>query len=519
MRVVAILGLILAIASISPAQDKPQDKPEAKDDAKDEPKSKIIFENWEVLLLEGNRAGYHHFIVTEDTLQGKKFLRATKELRMTLLRGGNVAQVNADIGTYETPEGKIEGVFMTQTLGKQQSLEMNGVVEGNKLNIEFDSPVKNEKSINWSPEVVGLLRESRLLREKKLKAGDSFDYLYFEPTIAEVVKISVQAGEIEMVKLPDGKSRSLLRVMMRPNKIANVQLPAMTSWIDPMTYQTIVSESTLPGLGTLKTVRSTKEIATAPVKPSEMKTDLLVNQSIQLGQRVQRIHEQGGVVYRITLTDDDTPSTTFAKDDRQSIDKIEKNSFELRVTAIRKPQTLVKPAEAGKEFLESNFFINSADAEVRKLAREAVGETKDAWQKALKIERFVKANMRSVNFGEAMATADQVAITRSGDCTEFAMLTAAMCRAEGVPSRTAVGLVYVESNPRPILAFHMWTEVFIAGQWMSIDATLGKGAIGPGHLKIADHSWYETRSVTPLLPVMRVLLAKPQVEILSANAP
>ena len=52
---------------------------------------------------------------------------------------------------------------------------------------------------------------------------------------------------------------------------------------------------------------------------------------------------------------------------------------------------------------------------------------------------------------ESLATADHVAKTLEGDCTEYAMLTAAMCRAEGVPSRTAMGLVYADIKNAPAL--------------------------------------------------------------------
>jgi hypothetical protein len=66
------------------------------------------------------------------------------------------------------------------------------------------------------------------------------------------------------------------------------------------------------------------------------------------------------------------------------------------------------------------------------------------------------------------------------------------------------------------MAFHMWTEVWVKGQWFAIDATLGQGSIGAAHIKIADHSWYDTQSLTPLLPVVRVL-GKMDIEIVSVN--
>ena len=80
-----------------------------------------------------------------------------------------------------------------------------------------------------------------------------------------------------------------------------------------------------------------------------------------------------------------------------------------------------------------------------------------------------------------------------------------MCRAEGVPSKTAIGLIYADTKTGPALSFHMWTEVWVRDQWVPIDATLGRGYVGATHLKICDHSWHETQTLTPMLPLLRVL--------------
>jgi hypothetical protein len=63
----------------------------------------------------------------------------------------------------------------------------------------------------------------------------------------------------------------------------------------------------------------------------------------------------------------------------------------------------------------------------------------------------------------------------------------------------------------------MWTEVYVAGQWLALDATLGAGSVGVGHIKISDHSWYETKSLVPLLPITRVLLGKMAVEVVQVG--
>ena len=54
---------------------------------------------------------------------------------------------------------------------------------------------------------------------------------------------------------------------------------------------------------------------------------------------------------------------------------------------------------------------------------------------------------------------------------------------------------------------------------MPLDATLGRGRVGATHLKIADQSWHEVRTMVPLFPVMRVM-GRVSIEVLSVeNSP
>jgi hypothetical protein len=61
----------------------------------------------------------------------------------------------------------------------------------------------------------------------------------------------------------------------------------------------------------------------------------------------------------------------------------------------------------------------------------------------------------------------------------------------------------------------MWTEVFVRGEWIPLDATLGKGGIGADHIKFADSSFSEEGASSPLesfLPLVSVL-GKMKIEV------
>ncbi|HEY3788877.1 MAG TPA: transglutaminase domain-containing protein, partial [Urbifossiella sp.] len=409
---------------------------------------------------------------------------------------------------------------MRQGLGKDQALALSGVVEGKTLKVTGEGAAKEAaKEIPWPGGVTGVAGETELFRETKLKPGETFDYLTYVATLNRVIKVTATFEAEEMVELwQNSKPRKLRRYVSRMEPIGKFKLPPSTTWVDVESGVPIRVEFVFPGLGgRVAFLQTTKEAATAPVTNP---VKLFNAQSVRLNEEIPGIHGKTLVVYKVRLTDDEEPGTAFPSDSRQEVTKLNEKtkSFELRVSASHGP---VKDAKAepapGKEFLGSSFFINWDNDAVKGHALKAVAGLPAAatsWDKARAVERWVKQNMQAAEFSQAMATADNVAKTLSGDCTEYAMLSAAMCRSVGVPSRTVLGLVYAPGPERkPFLAYHMWFEVYADNQWLPLDATLGQGGIGPGHVKIADHSWHDERTFAPLLPVLRVLMAKPTFEV------
>jgi transglutaminase-like putative cysteine protease len=281
------------------------------------------------------------------------------------------------------------------------------------------------------------------------------------------------------------------------------------------------SELEMQPLGKIVFYRTTRAAATAENNAVlDTAQDIGLSSMIRLNRAIPRPHEASKIVYRITVKDDDKPETALAQDARQKVENAKGQTFELHVQAIRAPQGASGGEKVDEKFLQSCFFIDSDNERVKALAREAVREETDPWKKARAIERLVHDKMHG-DSSVAFCTASQAAKELRGDCRQHALLTAAMCRAIGVPSRTALGLIYVNrGGQRPEMGFHMWTEVWIAGEWLGIDATLGRGSVGAAHVKISDHSWHEVQSLTPMLPVARVLgkLSIEVVDVQGSNA-
>jgi Transglutaminase-like superfamily len=496
--------------------------------ARAEAPPKVVKETWDAAYIEGARCGYFRTAVHELERDGQKLFRTTLEMNLRIKRYNSIIPLRMESTTDETPAGQVVGLTLTQFLDKGRFVQ-TGVVQGDKLIMKSDNE-PNGRAFPWNDKVIGSYKQDRLLAERQVKAGDAIEFLSFEPSLPAVVNVHVVVKPAEAVDLLEAKlvgqalkveraKKNLLRVETQPDKFMlegkPVQLPKLIAWIDK-DYATARSEMDLPGLGKLTLYRTSMAAAKQEGAAPALLPDLGLSTLISLDKAVAHIHTRSQVVYRITIKDEDDPATTFSQDARQEVKNVQDGHFELQVRAVRQPVAVEKPAAPKEEFLKNSYFIDSTDPKVIRLTIQAIGDEPTSWKRALLIEKWVHEHMKGSS-EVGFATASQVANNLTGDCRQHAMLTTAMCRAAGVPARTALGLVYVDDAQKgPLLGFHMWTEVWIRGQWLGLDATLGQGGIGPGHLKIADHSWHDTQTLAPLLPVLRVM-GKAKVEVLSVK--
>jgi hypothetical protein len=146
--------------------------------------------------------------------------------------------------------------------------------------------------------------------------------------------------------------------------------------------------------------------------------------------------------------------------------------------------------EAILEALKPTRFVQSDRKEIIELARRAVGTTKDAGEAVKKIEAFVANYVENKSLSVGYASAAEVAASKQGDCSEFAVLTAAMCRAVGIPAQVVVGIAYVEEWAGLVNGFggHAWVQAYVGDKWVGLDAAFkssGRGGYRPGHITLA----------------------------------
>jgi len=117
--------------------------------------------------------------------------------------------------------------------------------------------------------------------------------------------------------------------------------------------------------------------------------------------------------------------------------------------------------------LQPNVLLQSDHPAVAALAKELRRPELGAFAQARVIQAWVAQHLQ-VDAGLAVAPAGEVVRDRRGSCVAYAVLTASLARAMGIPARVVLGYVYVDN----IFGGHAWAEVKVGARWLPIDAAV-----------------------------------------------
>ena len=482
------------------ATDKPADKPIDETDPAAKPADMPAWARnrdvWDVYTIQGNRVGHGHTQVKRVEKDGRGLLQIDALTHLSVKRFGQTTSQEMRFTSQETPEGQMLGFTSEMQMGPVP-VRSSGRVEGDELLVETSTLGKTlSRKIPWSKDYRGGYATEQSLLEKPMKPGERRTIKALLFGFDQVATVELVAKDYESVELLSGTFK-LLRIESS-TKLPTMDLSKSTVWMDSA-GETLKSHTNMLDL---ISYRASKEQAMAKTDLAEL--DFGWDVSIKVDKAIPHAHDTRKVRYRIHLDNDD-PSGTLLTGPSQSLKPLDDHTAELTVYAVRpdQPGNPQAPAEEPTEADRTpSNLVQSDDAKVVALAKQAAGDERDPWKLAVKLERFVNQLIEKKDFSRAFATAAEVAANPVGDCTEHAVLLAALCRARGIPARVAVGLVYLPGEQ--IFGYHMWTEVFIDKQWIPIDATLAKGGIGAAHIKLGHSNLQGATAYTSFLPVVQV---------------
>lgn len=434
-------------------------------------------ESWSVLYMGGKRIGYSRVLVETVDQDGVSVTKTSVMMNMTIKRFGQTLVMKQFLDTDETADGELRHFRSEMANPPATSTVTKGTVSGQELTVTTVVNGKEKTSTKpWKAGVKSPAYQDRLLKENPLKPGETRSFECFFPEFTKVGTVTLKSIGPQEVKLLEGKKQTLLRITSSQTLIPGVTIE---NYLDD-SGETIKTTSAVLG-SSIETFHVTKEEALKSLEDGEL--DLGIDTLVKVNP-ILKSHDTKKIVYKVTIEEQD-PTKIIPEGDTQSIKRISDDTAELTVISLPIP-TMAKPGQVDNEFLEPSQYLQATDERVKNHANRAAGDVTDPGEIARRMEKYVYERLDKKNFSTAMASAGEVAKSMEGDCTEHAVLLAAMLRAKGIPSRVAVGLVYAER----LYAFggHMWTEANLDGKWIPLDATLANGEIGAAHIKLADSS-------------------------------
>ena len=418
-------------------------------------------DEWHAIYLGGKRMGYIH--ATRRFFPGKPGVwREETATRITFSRMGTGVGVHVRTQVDEDAGGSILS-FSTQTKASTVEMTVIGLVEGDKLRLVQGADGRVEVR-PWPKGLLGAVAIERRMAPKSYAKGKTWSFRTWSLDALRPTRIEIACEGREDVDVAGWPRRRLWKMIVRQDVLPGL---VTTLWLDDKGE---MIKSRVPILGSeMVTVRCSKAEALRPAEAAEI---FLARATVRLNRKVPQPDEVTEAVFQLDLK---TPASREVplEDDRQTIIRRDGNVVDLRVRVIGPPAKRPKKVPPGFEkFLKPSAYLQSDDPDIRNAALRAVGKETDPWRKAKRIEKWVHKAILFKDLTVGFASARETLRKGRGDCSEHAVLLAALLRAAGVPSRVACGLVYfnLPKDGAPMLGGHAWTEAWV-GRWVPLDGT------------------------------------------------
>lgn len=446
------------------------------------------------LYLQGSKLGYSSYRQSDDQLEGKPVKRNDSRTVINAGLLGAAMQMEIQAVSWTDGNGKpIKMRFVTTSSGRSQTLD--ATFKGNQVLLDIVNNGALSKKTLTIP-AGGQIIDDPLtpIVSGSFSVGTSKTFYILDPTTATLVKNEVQLkGPAEATV--KGKKISAIRVdVVDPRANTTVYLSSKGDLIKgegPMGIE-MIPESKEEAMG---------ETSAPGYRPS---IDLALITSIKTDKPIKEPGKLGFLKMRITgrklsnIPNDAHQGVVGAGDKWQVTVHPQKLASSLGAS--------IAQARASKPgWNKPSHLIPSDSEEFRKLANQIVGSETNAKNAALKIKAFVQKQM-SPNAGiGVLRDAGEILRTKEGVCRDYAILTATIMRAAGIPTRLASGLVNWDGN----FYYHAWVEIWDGKRWLGMDSTTAEPQISAAHVKLSDGNVEEAFTFT--------FLDKVKIEVLEAR--
>lgn len=470
----------------------------------DNPPPGVFADEWYVLMLDGNKSGHMHTTMERITRGSEDLIRAKTTMKLTVGRADTQITISFTQSSEETIAGEPRSFEHRMQLGKMPSTTTGKIKNGKVTvsNYQFGLPM-GAKTYDLPEGAMMAWGTYREQMKRGLTPGLKYDMSVYEPSLAPD-RLTVTTMEVFQPEEIDLFGRKV--TAYRTKQTAHIKSTLMgETGVDTVTWMTdagtaVKIQMSVPPIEMpFEVLACSKSVALAADEPTELMVDTLIRadrpiDSDSAKSITYRLISKGASEAKLNLPETAMQKIVENANGSVTLKLTRRSARPAKAAANAKPSaSTLATSPAGelsaddlKQYLEPSADVNFKDPEVAKLAKEAAGDEKDPAKLAEKLCQFVHRYVQTKNLSVGFASASEVARSKEGDCTEHGILLAALGRAVGIPTRIVTGVVYTEefAGKRNVFVGHLWTQFWLDGEWVDVDAAFGQTDVDPTHIAL-----------------------------------
>ena len=431
---------------------------------------------WMTVLLNGRKIG-HEEIQREQT--GNTVI-TTQTLVMAIERSHKVVPYINISRSVETITGEPISFTMTSTLSATET-KVEGTRSGDgNLQLINTAGGRSRQTISTWPEGAVLAEGQRKAMQAAIAhPGMLYHLLVYNQGSQQAMDLAVRVIGNERVPFAD-HVETLSHQQETLQTIENTQ--TVDLWLDANGN---IRKGSVSLLGRpMDMIACSQACAEAPAQTLDMMSEAIVDSPRIITPEMladflsYRVHVTNKAIFK-----------PFISTDQQSVTDL--GNGEWLINVYRSELGEESPPTSADT--QPNAWLQSDAPEIKALAMLAAGGERNKSHIMGNLSAFVSRYLSRRGRDIGYASALEVARDRRGDCAEYAVLLAAMARAQDIPARVVVGMLYADryDGKQRVFVPHAWVVAWVRGRWQSFDPATARFDTGHIALDVGDgNPWH-----------------------------
>lgn len=474
-------------------------------------------DQWFQVDLGDKNAGWLHIEVEQA---GEDRFRTLEVLNITIDRGADRAHTAVETEMVEDEAGQPLTTRFVQSMAKE-TIEVTSAFKASGVHITSVRGAKRQSSRAPAPvgEYFGRYEAERIFLRRCSTGEKEIVVTTIRPELGhQLINVSrtfVESGLSHEYMQADGTIASA------PVSVWDMQISGV-SWVTREFYSgaecnidsVLVSSVIDSQFGELRCILTSETNAATLLEGDAPRPEMVNSLAVPLTERLRGVYSAVSATLVVRTKDGsplDLPSCGYQEVEEFTAEDGKKST--RVVINLSKPRAALESeleevgagtGEATKRGVAKRYrvpstLLDSDDEVVREMVRTALAANGMTEANALPpiarahiLREAVRRHIRSPDLATVFASASETARSGQGDCSEHAVLLAALLRASDIPSRTCSGLVYTEAYQTG-----GGGVIAVGADGSSISVQVRKGEEREGVHKESNATPYAPHSLTP----------------------